>query len=158
MQAPFPSQDPLFQRSWWEDRIQGLDQAASMIELTPRPDLSTPERTVSEFHLRTHDGDHLFALLAQPTGAPKPVPARIRCCGPAEPPELDPRAAREGIAEILVQEVAGRRLEDRVLDMVSTFRVARRTPGLDGSRVMSAEGSLPDELRIAQRLSDWKFC
>ena len=42
--------------------------------------------------------------------------------------------------------------------MVSTFRVARSTPGLDGSRVLPAEGSLPDELRIAQRLSDWKFC
>lgn len=162
MNPPAPPRDPLFQRSWWAKRLQSLQGPADALELVPRPDLSTPGRLVEELRLRTHDGEPLFALLARPRGVHEPVPTRIRCCGPADPPELDAAAAREGVAEIVVQEVAGRRLEDRVLDMVSTFRVARSAPGLDARRVAAPTPrpgqDLPDELRIAQQLSDWNFC
>ena len=159
--SPALPRDPLFQRSWWAKRLEGSRGRPTPRggpeagPLDPRP----PGGGAALAHARR--GAPLRPP-GTPAGVLEPVPTRIRCCGPADPPELDAAAAREGVAEIVVQEVAGRRLEDRVLDMVSTFRVARSAPGLDARRVAAPTPrpgqDLPDELRIAQQLSDWNFC
>ena len=61
------------------------------------------------------------------TGRWWPVPARIRSVGPEQRPEIDPSAIENGAAEFVFQEPAGRRLEDRVLDVVRICQVAFKT-------------------------------
>lgn len=161
-----PSYDPatsplLLQRSWWEDRLRALPAEPEVPFVTPRPDLSTPERTVVEFHLRAHDGARLWGLHARPTSPRGPVPTRIRSCGPADLPEIDASTLCEDQAEFVLQEPAGRRLSDRVLDVVNLFQVAKSTPGLDGTHISLVHDpgcQLPDEFLIVRQLSDWDMC
>lgn len=159
MPRPSDPQDLLLHRSWWESLLRDRPEALQPPSLTPRPDLSTPDRAVSEFELRTHDGSSLFGLFAHPTHAPGPCQARLRCCGPADTLEVDDSAA--DFDEWIVQEPAGRKLKDRVLDMVQLFHVIQATEGLDRGRLgtRAAPGRpLPDELRIASQLLDWNLC
>jgi len=51
--------------------------------------------------------------------------ARVRVVGPSELPEVDRRAVQDGTVELILQEPAGRRLEDRVLDVLRIVQVAR---------------------------------
>ncbi len=123
--------------------------------LTPRPDLSGGGREVIEFRIKAHDGQRLWGLLARPTWSEGPWPAHIRSVGPAERPEVDPAVAEDGFADLIFQEPAGRRLEDRVLDVVRICRLAWETDGIDRLQVSFScpeKGREPDEFLIAEQL------
>jgi hypothetical protein len=161
-----PPYDPqtsrlLLQRSWWKARLQGLPAEPEAPLVTPRPDLSSDERTVVEFQIRAHDGARLWGLYARPSASSGPVCTRIRNCGPADLPEIDESTLRHDQAEFVMQEPAGRRLADRVLDVINLYQVAKNTPGIDRTEVsLGADngGTFPDEFLIVRQLSDWNMC
>ena len=81
--------------------------------------------------------------------------------GPADLVEVDRGWVEGGGADFVFQELAGRRLEDRVLDVVHVSRMAMHTDGIDRDRLsyQASRGSeAPDEFRIAEQLFDGKFC
>ena len=81
--------------------------------------------------------------------------------GPSESPEIDRRALEDGEAEVVFQEPPGRRLEDRVLDVVRICQLAQDTEGVDRGRIhfISPTGRrAPDEFLIAQQLLQFRFC
>ncbi len=129
--------------------------------VTNRRDLSRPGRDVIEFRLRAHDGATLWGLFARPAWQAGRLPARIRSVGPAERPEVDAATLGDGFAEFVFQEPAGRRLEDRVLDVVRICQVAFATEGIDRLQVgfsAPTEARRPDEFIIAEHLFAGKFC
>ena len=62
-------------------------------------------------------------------------PAALRIVGPCELPTIDTSTVQEGCAEFVVQEIAGRRLEDRVLDALRLCELAGRFETVDSERV-----------------------
>lgn len=110
---------------------------------------------VEEFRFRSHDGTRLWGLLGRCALNRDGEPARIRLVGPCERLEVDHRAVEAGTCEFVLQEQAGRRLEDRVLDVIQLFRLVRGFQGVDRNRValhVPESGRAPDELRIASKL------
>lgn len=129
--------------------------------VTQRQDLSRPGCDVIEYRLRAHDGAQLWGLFARPAWQTGRLPARIRSVGPAERPEIDPKTLADGFAEFVFQEPAGRKLADRVLDVVRICQMAFRTEGIDRLQVSFScptEAREPDEFVIAQHLFAGKFC
>ncbi|MCP3919937.1 MAG: hypothetical protein GY711_30780 [bacterium] len=129
--------------------------------VTDRRDLSRPGRDVVEFRMRAHDGAQLWGLFARPSWHTGRLPARIRSVGPAQRPEIDSKTLGEGFAEFVFQEPAGRRLEDRVLDVVRICQMAFATEGIDRLQVSFSvpnETREPDEYIIAKHLFAGKFC
>jgi len=81
--------------------------------------------------------------------------------GPADRPEVDTHLLEDGQAEFVFQEPAGRRLEDRVLDVVRVCQVAFQTTGIDRLQVRfdcATDTEGPDEFLIAEQLFAGKFC
>jgi hypothetical protein len=151
----------LLEPTYWRNRLRALDLRCSQLMITPRPDLSGNGKDVVEFRLRAHDGARLWGLLARPEWFEGDRPARIRSVGPADRPEVDPRASQEGVAELVFQEPAGRRLEDRVLDVVRICHLASTTKGIAPDQVSfscSGDDRVPDEFVIAEQLFVGKFC
>ncbi len=160
MRAPKSVHPLLLEPTYWRNRLQGLGLERTGITAHHRPDLSGKGREVVEFRMDTPDGARLWGLIARPAWAQGPRPARIRSVGPAERPQLDPDAVENGYAEIVYQEPAGRRLEDRVMDALRIRRIAARSEGVDADQVgfqHLSGGSCPDEVLIAERLLDGRF-
>lgn len=143
----------LLEPGYWRERVARLGTVNRGLLLLPRPDLSTRGADVIEWRLKAHDGIRLWGLRAQSPFHPEPTGARIRevCCG--ELPEVDHAAVGKGEVEFVFQVPAGRRLEDRVLDVLRVFQVVMNS-GLDPDRVQLANGhdEPPDEFMIAREL------
>jgi hypothetical protein len=151
----------LLEPTYWRSRLQGMGQVGRSLTLVPRPDLSGAGIEVVEFRLRAHDGTRLWGLLARPGWHPGELPARIRMVGPAERPEVDSHALERGEADVVFQEPPGRRLEDRVLDVVRICQLAQDTEGVDRGRIhfiSPTDRREPDEFLIAQQLLQFRFC
>ena len=75
-------------------------------------------------------------------------------------PDVDRRAIENGCAEFIFRRLEGRRLEDRVLDVLRITRMACATQGIDSDQVslaVQAECRAPDEFVIAQQLLSGKI-
>lgn len=149
----------LLERSYWRNRLQELELARQSVLLIPRPELSSPLMEVDEFRIRAHDGVRLFGLRAQCRFPGARRVARIRIVGPSDLPEIDRSAIENGESEFVFQEPAGRKLEDRVLDVLRICRLAaecsvQADSQEDPSRVhlLADEGEEPDEFLIASQL------
>tara|TARA_R110002126_G_scaffold6119_14_gene32305 strand:- start:5768 stop:6427 length:660 start_codon:yes stop_codon:yes gene_type:complete len=71
------------------------------------------------------------------------------------------RSATPGqeVAEFIFQEPAGRRLEDRVLDVMRICKIACATSGVDELRVeLSQDAGAPDEFLIVEHLKRGRLC
>lgn len=151
----------LLEPTYWRNRLEGMSLERQSLMITPRPDLSGHGREVVEFGLRAHDGERLWGLFARPSWRSGPWPARIRSVGPADRPEVDADLLENGQAEFVFQEPAGRRLEDRVLDVVRICQVAFQTTGIDRLAIRfdcATDTDGPDEYLIAEQLFAGKFC
>jgi len=152
-----PSKRPLhpllLDRSYWYKRLSENNLGPSSLFLTPRPELSHPWLEVHEFRLLSHDGIRLFGLrAAAQRNSPRPR-ALVRLLGPCDAPEPDAAELLEGGTEFLVQEPAGRRLEDRVMDLLRVIRLAAEHSGRTVREVdLLSEGRPPDELLIVSQL------
>jgi hypothetical protein len=149
----------LLERSYWRNRLQELELARQSVLLIPRPELSSPFMEVDEFRVRAHDGVRLYGLRARCRFAGPQRVARIRIVGPSDLPEIDRGAIENGESEFVFQEPAGRKLEDRVLDVLRICRLAAETHAQDDPaqeqnrvRLLADDGCEPDEFLIASQL------
>lgn len=125
----------LLEPAYWRNRLQALDDEPCGVVWTPRPDLSEGGCEVTEFRIRAHDGVRLWGLFARPTWQSGPWPATVRSVGPAVRPTPCPGTTRAGTAEFLFQEPAGRRLTDRVMDVMQICRLALATKHIEKVQV-----------------------
>ncbi len=143
----------LLEQSYWRNRLQVLKLARPSVLLIPRPELATHAVDVDEFRIRTHDGIRLFGLRARHRLGTSTTPARIRVVGPCELPEVDPAALQPGETEFVFQSPAGRRLEDRVLDVLRICQVATQSESVRSDQVQLVSATQqPDEFLIASHL------
>ena len=145
----------LLERAYWRNRLQELKLTRSSVLLIPRPELSTPAIEVDEFRIRAHDGVRLYGLRAQNRLNVPHRSARIRMVGPCSLPEIDRRVVADGATEFVFQELAGRRLEDRVLDVLRVCQLASADVNIDAERVrlvVPDREHEPDEFLIASQL------
>ncbi|MEM8712902.1 MAG: hypothetical protein AAGG01_18275, partial [Planctomycetota bacterium] len=121
----------LLEPVYWRNRLAELPDGPSGVIWTPRPDLSGAGMEVTEFRIETHDGERLWGLFARPTWQAEPWPAAVRSVGPAVRPTTCARTCQTGTAEFVFQEPAGRRLADRVMDVMQVCKLALGTRGIE---------------------------
>ena len=141
----------LLEPSYWKNRLAALRSGPGSMLSSPREDLSGLGRRVEEFRMKAHDGQILWGLVSYPTFFKGLRPCRIKAAGPADPVELDPKAAETGVVEILYQVSAGRRLEDRVVDLLRIHAQAGRQVCVDRDKI-TIQRSEGDETWIAPEL------
>jgi hypothetical protein len=145
----------LLEPGYWRNRLQELKLARPSVLLIPRPDLSTAWIEVDEFRIRAHDGVRLFGLRAQSRLNLDTRTSRVRMVGPSELPEIDRSSVEQGMTELVFQQPAGRRLEDRVLDVLRVCQLATSTEGQDPREIALVARDrrrVPDEFLIASQL------
>jgi len=145
----------LLEPTYWRTRLQEQDLVRRGTLITPRPDLSSATVEVREVKFKAHDGVRLWGLTARCPMMQEAKEARIRVVGPAHPAEIEAHWVQGGCCEFVVQEPAGRRLEDRVLDVLRVCELAASLEGIDRARIRldTASGAEPpDELLIAAEL------
>ena len=154
-----PPHPLLLLRDYWRNRLQTLKLARPSALYTPRPDLSTRAVRVEEFRVRAFDGLRLFGLCGHRSMAIGKTQVRLRMLPhdtPADrPTEIDLSAVRSGVTEYVLRCPEGRKLEDRVLDVLRVCELAAAKEGIRTHEVVlftpEAE-SEPDEFLIAAQL------
>jgi hypothetical protein len=145
----------LLERGYWRNRLQALRLARPSAVYTPRPDLSSRAVAIEEFRIRAHDGLRLTGLMGRRLLGATEAPVRLRIVPGDRVPEPDLAALRAGIVEYALQFPAGRRLEDRVLDVMRVCQLAAAKEGLSPQDILlhSSEGDAqPDEFLIVTEL------
>jgi len=160
--APSPF---LLDPRYWRARLARMDAVHRGLLMLPRGDLTTPLAEVVEWRMRAHDGVKLWGLRAVSPFHTEPRGVLVREVSATELPEVRLEAVAEGWAEFVLQVPAGRRLEDRVLDLVRVVQVALTTYGLGIEQVRleasgcGGQGHRPaDEMVIAERLVREGLC
>jgi len=128
--------------------------------LMPREDLSSPLVEVLEWRIKAHDGSRLWGLKACSPFHPEPKGLCLREVGAHEPVEVDLDVITEGRVDMVFQVLPGRRLEDRVLDVIRALQVAHnwQVPA-EAIELVTTQGHRePDEFMIAERLHRQGFC
>ena len=125
----------------------------------PRPDLSSPLVEVVEWRLRAHDGERLSGLRGQSPFHPCPGGAWIRQVEPSGELEVSLDAISEGCVDFVFRVPLGRRLEDRVLDVLRVWQAALHGKvDPDTARMVPHPGrEAPDEFMIAEKLLELGF-
>ncbi len=150
--APSPF---LLDPTYWRNRLAGLDLDRSGLLVLEREDLSSPLCTVEELRVRTHDGIRLWGLRGSSPFHPNARRARVHLVGAFERPVVSLDAVTEGCADFVFQVPAGRRLEDRVLDVLRLCQLIASNSELELEDIELAaptDGPMPDEFMIARRL------
>jgi hypothetical protein len=117
--------------------------------------LSSRSVHVEEFRVRAYDGLRLCGLVGKRAMIIGTSQTRLRILHADEPPEIDLPAVRSGMIEYAVQFPAGRRLEDRVLDVLRVCELAASRENILPRQVLlyAPEGETePDEFLIASQL------
>jgi hypothetical protein len=140
------------ERDYWRGRLRALELQPPGLILTQRPDLSTRVVEVAEFRVRAHDGLRLWGLrAASRLGS---TSARVRVVGPSDLPRVDLEAVAQGVLEIVLQAPPGRRLQDRVLDVLRVRQLAQEAVEGPAPVELGVEPGrrVPDEFLIASQL------
>jgi hypothetical protein len=145
----------LLDQDYWHNRLQELRMTRQSVLLVPRPELSSEAVIVDEFRLKAHDGVRLFGLRAKCRFSCDAPRATVRVVGPSDLPEIDRRNIERGETVFVLQEQAGRKLEDRVLDVLRVCQLASSMDLEHPPRVeLESETDLDprDEFLIASQL------
>lgn len=145
----------LLDPQYWRSRLQEQRLVRHFLLRVPRPDLSSASCQVEEIRFRAHDGVRLWGLIGRCPLFPNAQPAHLRTVGACERPSIDQAVVEAGCSEIVLQFPAGRRLEDRVLDVLRACEMTRDLEAIDFQRVELSpppNGMLADELLIASEL------
>ena len=142
----------LLERKYWRDRLQEQQATRPFLLLTPRPDLSSASCDVQEIRFRAHDGARIWGLVGRSPFLRGPQPASLRVLNAADVPRIDVGEVERGRTQFLIQMPPGRRLVDRVLDVLRLRQIAVDFALIDGERVEFAGGEGRDEVRIASEL------
>jgi hypothetical protein len=154
-QRRHPPHPLLLEQEYWRNRLQALRLARPSALYTPRQDLSSRSVRVEEFRVRAHDGLRLCGLVGKRSMAIGTSQIRLRILPPDQPPDIDLPAVRSGMVEYALQLPAGRRLEDRVLDVLRVCELAASRENVRPRDVLlfAPEGETePDEFLIASQL------
>jgi hypothetical protein len=142
-----------------------MDSVHRGLLILPRTDLSNAFADVVEWRMRAHDGTRLWGLRALSPFHPDPGGVCVREVAASELPTVRLETVTEGWAEFVLQVPAGRRLEDRVLDLLRVVQVALTTCGVEAEAVRleafvaGEDGRRPaDEVVIADRLLRSGIC
>ena len=156
---PIPSRKALhpllLDPTYWRNRLEELNLGRRSLLVTPRPDLSSSVLEVGEIRMKTHDGIRLWGMMGRLTLGCAEQPARIRFVAADEEVTIDRDAVKEGCVDLVLQEPTGRRLEDRVLDVMRACQTAIDLDGIDPENVtfeFERPEQQPDEVRIASHL------
>jgi hypothetical protein len=155
--APSPY---LLDAKYWRERLTKMETVQRGLLLLPRPDLSTPLVDVVEWRLKAHDGLRLWGLRATSPFHPAAKGAMVREVPATELPEIDVDSVAEGQVDFVFQIPPGRRLEDRVLDLLRVYQVAVHS-GVDPHQVQLVPhdgANAPDEFMIAIGLVRQGLC
>lgn len=128
--------------------------------LMPRPDLSSPMLDVVEWRIKAHDGARLWGLKGSSPFHDIPKGVCLREVAAHEPVEVSLDVILEGRVDLVFQVLAGRRLQDRVLDVIRARQVAENC-GVSPDQIELVTGvgiRQPDEFMIAERLHTQGFC
>ena len=145
----------VLEREFWCNRLSTMGEVPRRLLIVPRPELSRPGTEVVELKLRAHDGERLSALMGRSAFGADGQPLRLRLLGIGELLGVTWEAVDSGNTEVVYRPTSGRRLEDRVLDLI---RVAQAVASIDGVDPESIEfvpprqGATPDEIWIAEQL------
>lgn len=144
----------LMSPEFWRPRLERLESEPRQLVIFPRPDLSRPGVEVIELRLRAHDGARLTALLARSAFADTGVEVRLRACVDPEQTSLDFGTVESGGSDLVLRYPSGRRLEDRVLDVLRVLGAACSLEGVDCSKVrlQPSDSCVQDEFAIVQFL------
>lgn len=110
---------------------------------------------VEEFRVKAHDGLRLTGLQGRRSLEVGGFRIRLRLVSADGLPEIDRKAVAGGVVEYALQFPTGRRLEDRVLDVVRICQLAAAKDGVEPREVQLyfAPGEQePDEFLIAAEL------
>ena len=139
---------------FWRSRLEKLEREPRKLAVFPRTDLSRPGIDVIELRLCAHDGVKLTALLARSAFAGTGLVVRLRACVDPQGAELDFSAVEEGGSDLVMHYPPGRRLEDRVLDVLRIVAAACSVESIDCSKVtfQPSDSCVQDEFAIVQLL------
>jgi hypothetical protein len=142
--------DPEF----WRPRIERLAREPRQLAIFPRQDLSRPGIEVKELRMRAHDGARLTALLSRSAFAGEGLVVSLRACPDLNGVELDFPAVEAGGTDLVFEYPRGRRLEDRVLDVVRVTGAVCSVEGIDCENVafLPSGSCVQDEFAIVQFL------
>ncbi len=149
----------LLEAGYWQDRVTEMETVSRSFLLMPRADLSSPLVDVVEWRLRGHDGARLSGLRGQSPFHPCPGGAWVRAVDQVEDFEISLDAISEGCVDFVFRVPQGRRLEDRVLDVLRVWQAATHG-GVDPGtvRLLPPPGSgVPDDFMIAEKLLELGF-
>jgi hypothetical protein len=155
--APSPY---LLDAHYWRERLAKMESVQRGLLLLPRPDLSSVLVDAVEWRLKAHDGVRLWGLRATSPFHPAPKGACVREVPATELPEINLDFVAEGQVDFVFQIPPGRRLEDRVLDLVRVYQVAVHS-GVEPAqiRLLPHVGEhAPDEFMIAIGLVRQGLC
>jgi hypothetical protein len=142
--------DPAF----WRDRLERLEREPRQLAFLPREDLSRPGIDVVELRLRAHDGARLTALLARSAFAGTGLRVQVRACGDLARATLDFPSVEAGGSDLVFCYPPGRRLEDRVLDVIRIVGAACSVECVDCQQVsfQPSGDQVQDEFAIVEFL------
>jgi hypothetical protein len=123
--------------------------------ILPRPDLSSRQAEVVEWRLRAHDGYRIWGLRGQSPFHFAPKGAVIREVSWCDLPQVCQETITDGKVDFVFPVAPGRRLEDRVLDLLRVFQVAVNYSRVELANVKlcgEEPGCEPDEYMIVSRL------
>lgn len=137
---------------YWLPRIEKLASEPRQLAIFPCPELSRPGIDVIELWLRAHDGERLTALLARSAFAGSGLRVQLRSCGDLAQAVIDWGSVERGGSDLVYCHPPGRKLEDRVLDVVRIVEAACSVESIDCEQITfhAAVGTLPDEFAIVQ--------
>ena len=150
-----PPHPLLLEQEYWRNRLRALSLARPSALYTPRQDLSSRSVRVEEFRVRAYDGLRLCGLVGKRAMAIGTSQTRLRILPADQPPEIDLPAIRSGMIEYALQLPPGRRLEDRVLDVLRVCELAASRESIRPRDVLlfAPEGEAePDEFLIVSQL------
>lgn len=148
------SRQLLLDPEYWRARLERLEREPRQLAIFPRPDLSRPGIEVIELRLRAFDGARLTALLARSAFASTGLEVRVRACPDAGEAPLDFGTVESGGTDLVFQYPPGRRLEERVLDVLRIVAAACSLESIDCEKVdfRPSDSCVQDEFAIVDFL------
>jgi len=144
----------LMDPEFWRPRLERLDREPRQLAIFPRPDLGRAGIHVEELRLRAHDGARIGALLARSAFASTGLEVHLRACPEPGDSTLDFSTVESGGTDLVFTYPPGRRLEDRVLDLLRVVSAACSLENIDCSRVSfhPSDCCVQDEFAIVEFL------
>lgn len=146
--------DCLMDPEYWRPRLERLSQVPRQLVVCPRPELSRPGIEVLELRLQAHDEQPIRALMGRSSYARRGDQVRLHPGASLERHDLDWASLDEGCTDVAVSFAPGRRLEDRVLDVLRVAEAASSLESVESRRCRlgGSSNDCEDEFLLARLL------